>query len=62
MSNNDHIRSKHSAVVEEEIPISVESQYRSQDFPEGIGKLNRILHGLRERPSKVAVVVLVVLD
>src|ERR1700730_8802097 len=61
MSNNDHIRSKHSAVVEEEIPISVESQNRSQDFPEGSGKLNRILHGLRERQSKVAVLVLALL-
>jgi len=61
MSNNDHIRNKHSAVVEEEIPISVESQDRSQDFPEGSGKLNRILHGLREHPSKVAVVVLALL-
>jgi len=61
MSNNDHIRNKHSAVVEEEIPISVESQHRSQDFPEGGGKLNRILHGLREHPSKVAVVVLALL-
>src|ERR1700726_4959143 len=61
MSNNDHIRSKHSAVVEEEIPISVESQNRSQDFPEGSGKLNRILHGLRERQSKVALLVLALL-
>jgi membrane fusion protein (multidrug efflux system) len=61
MSNNDHIRNKRSAVVEEEIPISVESQHRSQDFPEGGGKLNRILHGLREHPSKVAVVVLALL-
>jgi hypothetical protein len=61
MSNNDHIRNKHSAVVEEEIPISVESQHRSQDFPEGSGKLNRILHGLREHPSKLAVVVLALL-
>jgi membrane fusion protein, multidrug efflux system len=61
MSNNDHIRNKHSAVVEEEIPISVESQHRSQDFPEGSGKLNRILHGLRERPSKAAVMVLALL-
>jgi membrane fusion protein (multidrug efflux system) len=61
MSNNDHIRNKHSAVVEEEIPISVESQHRSQDFPENSGKLNRILHGLREHPSKVAVVVLALL-
>ena len=61
MSNNDHIRNNHSAVVEEEIPISVESQGRSQDLPEGGGKLNRILHGLREHPSKVAVVVLALL-
>jgi membrane fusion protein (multidrug efflux system) len=61
MSNNDHFRNKHSAVVEEEIPISVESQRRSQDFPEGGGKLNRILHGPREHPSKVAVVVLALL-
>jgi len=61
MSNNDHIRNKHSAVVEEEISISVESQHRSQDFPEGGGKLNRILDGLREHPSKVAVVVLALL-
>ena len=61
MSNNDHIGNQHSAVVEEEIPISVESQHRSQDFPEGSGKLNRILLGLRERPSKVAVVVLALL-
>jgi membrane fusion protein (multidrug efflux system) len=61
MSNNDHIRNKRSAVVEEEIPISVESLHRSQDFPEGSGKLNRILHGLREHPSKAAVVVLALL-
>jgi membrane fusion protein (multidrug efflux system) len=61
MSNNDHIRNKHSAVVEEEIPISVESQRRSQDFPKGTGKLNRILHGLREQRSKVAVVTLALL-
>src|SRR5580692_13986 len=61
MSNSDHIRTKHSAVVEEEIPISMESQHRSQDFPEGSGKLSRILHGLRERPSKFAVVVLAML-
>src|SRR3984893_572880 len=61
MSNNDHIRSTHSAVVEEEIPISVESQQRSQDFPKGSRKLTRILHDLREHPSKVAVVVLALL-
>jgi membrane fusion protein, multidrug efflux system len=61
MSNNDHIRNKHSAVVEEEIPVSVESQHRSQDFPEGGGKLNRILHGLGEHPSKLAVAVLALL-
>jgi membrane fusion protein, multidrug efflux system len=61
MSNNDPIRNKHSAVVEEEIPISVESQHLSQDFHEGSGKRNRILHGLREHPSKVAVVTLALL-
>ena len=61
MSNNDHIRNKQPAVVEEEIPISLESQHRPQDFPEGSGKLDRILHGLREQPSKVAVVTLALL-
>src|SRR6202021_429353 len=54
MSNSDHIRTKHSAVVEEEIPISLESQQPSRALPEGGGKLNRILHGLREHPSKAA--------
>src|SRR5580700_4926332 len=54
MSNSDHIRTKHSAVVEEEIPISMESQQPSQALPEGGGKLNRILHGLQEHPSKAA--------
>src|SRR5580700_573928 len=61
MSNNEHVGNKHSAVVEEEIPISLESAQRSQDFPEGGGKLHRILHGLRERPSKAVVVVLALL-
>src|SRR6202162_3324809 len=61
MSNNEHVGNKHSAVVEEEIPISLESPQRSQDFPEGGGKLHRILHGLRERPSKLVVVVLALL-
>ena len=61
MSNNEHIGNKHSAVVEEEIPISLESPQRSQDFPEGGGKLHRILHGLRERPSKAVVAVLALL-
>jgi len=61
MSNNGHIRNKQPAVVEEEIPVSLESQHRPQDFPEGSGKLDRILHGLREQPSKVAVVTLALL-
>jgi membrane fusion protein (multidrug efflux system) len=55
MSNNDHIGNKHSAVIEEEILISGESQHRSGDFREDSGKLNRILHGLREHPAKAAV-------
>jgi membrane fusion protein (multidrug efflux system) len=61
MSNNDHIRNKHSAAVEEDIPVSVESQHRSEVFPEGSGKLNPILHGLREHPSKTAVMILALL-
>jgi membrane fusion protein (multidrug efflux system) len=61
MSNNDHIRNKHSAVMEEEIPIAVEPQHRSQDISNGNGILKRIVHGLREYPLKGAVVVLALL-
>jgi membrane fusion protein (multidrug efflux system) len=61
MPDNVHTRNKHSAVVEEEIPISAESEHLSQDVPRQSGKFNRILDGLRERPSKVAVVALALL-
>jgi membrane fusion protein (multidrug efflux system) len=61
MSHNDHNRNKHSAVVEEEIPISPESQHRSQNFSEGSGKPDRNLHGLRKQPAKVAAVTLALL-
>jgi membrane fusion protein (multidrug efflux system) len=61
MSNNNHLSNKHSAVVEEEIPISGESQSRSQDPAKESGRLGHLLHGLREHPVKVAVVVLALL-
>jgi membrane fusion protein (multidrug efflux system) len=58
MSNNDHLGNKHAGVVEEEIPISVESQPRSQEPAKDSGRLDQLLHGLREHPVKVLVVVL----
>jgi len=61
MSNNDHLSNKHAGVVEEEIPISVESQSRSQEPAKDSGRLDQLLHGLREHPVKVLVVVLALL-
>jgi membrane fusion protein (multidrug efflux system) len=61
MSNNDHLSSKHAGVVEEEIPISVEPQSRSQEPAKDSGRLDQLLHGLREHPVKVLVVVLTLL-
>jgi membrane fusion protein (multidrug efflux system) len=61
MSNNDHLSSKHAGVVEEEIPISVQSQSRSQEPAKDSGRLDQLLHGLREHPAKVLVVVLALL-
>ena len=61
MSNNDHLSNNHAGVIEEEIPISVESQSRSQEPAKDTGRLDQLLHGLREHPAKVLVVVLVLL-
>ena len=61
MSNNEHLSNKHAGVVEEEIPISVESQSRSQEPAKASGRLDQLLHGLREHPLKVMVVVLTLL-
>jgi multidrug resistance efflux pump len=59
MSNNDHLSNKQAGVVEEEIPVSVES--RSEERAKDRGRLDQLLHGLREHPAKVLVVVLTVL-
>jgi membrane fusion protein (multidrug efflux system) len=61
MSNSDHLSNQHAGVVEEEIPISVESQSRSQEPAKDSGRLDQLLHGLREHPVKVLVVVLTLL-
>ena len=61
MSNNDHLSNKRAGVVEEEIPISVESQPRSQEPARDSGRLHQLLHRLREHPIKVLVVVLTLL-
>ena len=61
MSNNDHLSNNHAGVIEEEIPISVESQSRSQEPAKDTGRLDQLLHGLREHPAKVLVVVLALL-
>ena len=58
MSNNDHLSNKHAGVVEEEIPISVESQSHSPEPAKDSGKLDQFLHGLREHPVKLLVMVL----
>jgi membrane fusion protein (multidrug efflux system) len=61
MSNNDHLGKKHAGVVEEEIPISVESQSHSQEPAKDSGRLDQLLHSLRQHPVKVLVVVLTLL-
>src|ERR1700719_444109 len=61
MSNNEHLSNKHAGVVEEEIPISMESQSRSQEPAKDSGRLDQLLHGLREHPVKALVVVLTLL-
>ena len=61
MSNNDRLSSKHAGVVEEEISVSVESQPRSQQSAKDSGRLDQLLHGLREHPAKALVVVLALL-
>src|ERR1700719_1902635 len=61
MSNNEHLSNKHAGVVEEEIPISVESQSRAQERAKDSGRLDQLLHGLREHPVKALVVVLTLL-
>jgi membrane fusion protein, multidrug efflux system len=61
MPNNDRLSSKHAGVVEEEISVSVESQPRSQQPAKDSGRLDQLLHGLREHPAKALVVVLALL-
>ena len=61
MSNNDHLSNKHAGVVEEEIPISVESQSRAQEPANDSGRFAQVIHGLREHPVKALMVVLTVL-
>jgi len=61
MSDNNHLSNKHAGVVEEEIPISVESQSRSQEPAKDSGRLDQFLRGLREHPVKALVVALTVL-
>src|ERR1700751_2535499 len=61
MSNNDHLNNKHAGVVEEEIPISVESQSRAQEPANDSGRFAQVIHGLREHPVKALMVVLTVL-
>src|ERR1700739_1769306 len=61
MSNNDHLGNKHAGVVEEEIPIPVESQSRAQELAQDSGRFAQVIHGLREHPVKVLVVVLTLL-
>jgi len=61
MSNNDHLGNKHAGVVEEEIPIPVESQSRAQEPAKNSGRFAQVIHGLREHPVKALMVVLTVL-
>jgi membrane fusion protein, multidrug efflux system len=60
-SNVDHLGNKHAGVVEEEIPISVESQSRAQEPAKDSGRFAQVIHGLREHPVKALMVVLTVL-
>ena len=61
MSNSDHTSNKHAAVLEEEIPVSVESQSSSQDPAKATARLDRLRNGLREHPLKVAIATLALL-
>jgi membrane fusion protein, multidrug efflux system len=59
MSNDNQGGNQRSAVVDDEVRIYVEAQPDSQDPAKDHDKLN--LHGLRQQPSKVAVVILALL-
>lgn len=61
MSNDHQDGNKRPAVVDDEVRIYVEAKPDSQDPAKDNGKLNRIRYGLREQPSKVAVVTLALL-
>jgi membrane fusion protein, multidrug efflux system len=61
MSNDKQDGHQHSALVDEEVRIYVEARPDSEDPAKDNGKLHRILHGLREQPSKVAVMTLALL-
>jgi len=61
MSNDNQDGNKRSAVVDDEVRIYVEGEPDSQDPAKDHGSLNRFFDGLRERPLKVAVVVLALL-
>jgi len=53
MSKNDHNRSKHTAVLEEEVPVSVESQSSSQEATKASASIHQVRNSLREHPAKV---------
>jgi membrane fusion protein, multidrug efflux system len=61
MSHSDHNSNKHAAVLEEEIPVSVESQSSSQEPAKATARLDRLRNGLREHPLKVTIVTLALL-
>jgi membrane fusion protein (multidrug efflux system) len=61
MSNDNQASNKRSTVVDDDVRIYVEAEPNSQDPAKDNGRLNRFLNGLREHPSKVAVVVLALL-
>jgi membrane fusion protein (multidrug efflux system) len=58
MSNSDHNSNKHAAVLEEEIPVSVESQSSPEDPAKVTARLDRLRNGLREHPLKVTIATL----
>jgi membrane fusion protein, multidrug efflux system len=61
MPNNDHNSNKHTAVLEEEIPMSAESQSSSQEHTKATASLNQLCNRLREHPLKTSVLALALL-
>jgi membrane fusion protein (multidrug efflux system) len=61
MSNSDHNSNKHAAVLEEEIPVPLESRSSSQETAKATARLDRLRNGLREHPLKATIVTLALL-